>query len=168
MDEIGTATSTGRNHGTWNFATTAWEEHSYRTPAAHPQHTLKSERVTRAYLDGYIDRTTEHYIHEQGRTMSNRAALRRWMAAYAAAVSTTAPFETIRDAASLGEADKPGKATTIAYRAALEGLWMIEDVPAWLPTRNHLRRLASTPAHQLADPALDGLFQGVLVSGRRL
>ena len=129
----------------------------------------RSERVTRAYLDGYLDRTAERDIHQQGRTMRNRAALRRWMAAYAAAVSTTAAFETIRDAASPGEADKPAKTTTIAYRAALEGLWMIEDVPAWLPTRNHLRRLAAAPVHQLADPALaarllrvnaDALLQG--------
>ncbi len=114
----------------------------------------RSPRSTRAFLDGYVDRIAERHIHDQGRTVRNRAALRRWMAAYAAATSTTATFEKIRDAASPGEADKPTKATTIAYRAALEGLWVIEEVPAWLPVRNHLRRLASAPAHQLADPAL--------------
>ena len=114
----------------------------------------RSKRAVRAYLDSYIDRIAERHIHEHGRTVRNRAALRRWMAAYAAATSTAATFETIRDAAAPGEADKPTKATTIAYRAALEGLWVIEDVPAWLPTRNHLRRLASAPVHQLADPAL--------------
>lgn len=113
-----------------------------------------SARIVRAYLDSYIDRIAERHIHEFGRTVRNRAALRRWMAAYAAASSTAATFETIRDAAAAGEADKPTKATTIAYRAALEGLWLIEDVAAWLPTRNHLRRLASAPVHQLADPAL--------------
>ena len=114
----------------------------------------RSERAVRAYLDGYIDRIAERHVHEQGRTVRNRAALRRWMAAYAAATSTAASFETIRDAASPGEVDKPAKTTTVAYRAALEGLWVIEDVPAWLPTRNYLRRLASAPVHQLADPAL--------------
>ncbi len=114
----------------------------------------RSARAVRAYLDGYIDRIAERHVHEQGRVVRNRAALRRWMASYAAATSTAATFELIRDAASPGEADKPAKATAIAYRAALEGLWLIEDVPAWLPTRNHLRRLASAPVHQLADPAL--------------
>lgn len=114
----------------------------------------RSARSVRAYLDGYIDRIAERHIHEHGRTIRNRSTLRRWMAAYAAATSTAATFETIRDAASPGESHKPNKATTIAYRAALEGLWIIEDVPAWLPTRNHLRRLASAPVHQLADPAL--------------
>ncbi len=114
----------------------------------------RSERIVRSFLDGYLDRIAERHVHEQGRTVRSRAALRRWMAAYAAATSTSATFEKIRDAASPGEADKPTKATTIAYRAALEGLWMIEEVPAWLPVRNHLRRLASAPVHQMADPAL--------------
>ena len=114
----------------------------------------RSERAARAFLDGYLDRIAERHVHEQGRTVRNRAALRRWMAAYAAATSTTATFEKIRDAASPGEADKPTKATAIAYRAALEGLWVVEELPAWLPVRNHLRRLASAPVHQLADPAL--------------
>ena len=129
-----------------------------------------SARATRAYLDGYIDRIAERHVHEHGRTVRNRAALRRWMAAYAAATSTAATFETIRDAASPGEADKPTKATTIAYRAALEGLWVIEDVPAWLPTRNHLRRLGSAPVHQMADPALAARLlevnAGALLDGR--
>jgi len=129
----------------------------------------RSARAVRTYLEGYIDRIAERHVHEQGRAVRSRAALRRWMAAYAAATSTAATFELIRDAASPGEADKPTKATTIAYRAALEGLWIIEDVPAWLPTRNRLRRLASAPVHQLADPALaarllelnaDGLLDG--------
>ncbi|MDE0496850.1 MAG: DUF4143 domain-containing protein [Acidimicrobiaceae bacterium] len=127
-------------------------------------------RIVRAYLDSYIDRIAERHIREFGRAVRNRATLRRWMAAYAAATSTAAAFETIRDAAAPGEADKPTKATTIAYRAALEGLWLIDDVPAWLPTRNHLRRLASAPVHQLADPALAARLldasAGTLLDGR--
>ena len=46
---------------------------------------------------------------------------------------------------------------------------MIEEVPAWLPTRNRLRRLASAPVHQLADPALAARLLGAgaeaLISG---
>ena len=130
----------------------------------------RSGRATRAYLDGYLERITDQHVHEQGRTIRNRALLRRWMAAYAAATSTAAAFERIRDAASPGETAKPTKATTQAYRAALEGMWLIEPVPAWLPTRNRLRRLASAPVHQMVDPALaarlldmttDGLLAGL-------
>lgn len=103
-----------------------------------------------------------------GHRVRNRAALRRWLTAYAAAASTTASYETIRDAASPGRAGKPAKSTTIPYRTTLEKLWMIEEVPAWAPTRNRLRRLAASPVHQLADPALSarllGADTGALIS----
>jgi hypothetical protein len=96
----------------------------------------------RAQLDGYLERIVEHDFDELGRTVRNEGALRRWTTAYAAATSTTASFEAIRDAASGGDSNKPAKSTTLPYRAALEQLWVIEDVPAWLPARNHIRRLA--------------------------
>ncbi len=118
-------------------------------------------RVLRAQLDGYLDRIVEHDFPEAGLRIRNPAALRRWMAAYAAASSTTASYETIRDASSAGENDKPAKTTTGPYRTTLEQLWMIEEVPAWVPSRNHLRRLASAPVHQLADPALAARLLGV-------
>jgi predicted AAA+ superfamily ATPase len=38
---------------------------------------------------------------------------------------------------------------------------MIEEVPAWAPTRNRLRRLGASPVHQLADPALAARLLGV-------
>jgi len=127
-------------------------------------------RVLRAQLDGYLDRIVEHDFIEAGHRIRNPGALRRWMTAYAAASSTTASFETIRDASSAGEADKPAKTTTGPYRATLEQLWMIEEVPAWTPTRNRLRRLGSSPVHQLTDPALAARLLGVtadaLLDGR--
>ena len=120
-----------------------------------------SGRSLRSQLDGYLARIVGRDVNQQGRRVRDRAALRRWMTAYAAATSTTASFTMIRDAASAGDAGKPAKSTTIAYRAALEGLWMIEEVPAWFPTRNLLRRLAASPVHQLADPALAARLLGV-------
>ncbi len=111
-------------------------------------------RMLRSELDGYLDRIVERDFTEAGHRVRNPGALRRWLAAYAAASSTNASFEMIRDAASPGEHDKPAKSTTGPYRTTLEQLWMIEEVPAWVPTRNRLRRLALSPVHQLADPAL--------------
>ncbi len=119
------------------------------------------DRVRRGLLDGYIDQVLHHDIHQFGHTFRDGGSLRRWMTAYAAAVSTPASFEKIRDAASAGEADKPARTTTIPYRSALEGLRLIEEVPAWLPTLNRLRRLASAPVHQLVDPALAARLLGV-------
>ena len=120
-----------------------------------------SGRSLRAQLDGYIDRITERDFPELGITIRNPAALRRWLTAYAAASSTTASYETIRDAATSGHGERPSKTTVGPYRDALERLWIVDPVPAWAPTRNYLRRLSSPPKHQLADPALAARLLGV-------
>jgi uncharacterized protein len=128
-----------------------------------------SGRPLRAQLDGYLDRIIDRDFPELGHPIRNPAALRRWMTAYAAASSTTASFETIRDAATSGEGEKPAKTTTQPYRDVLERLWVVDPVPAWMPTRNRIRRLSSPPKHQLADPALAarllGLDADALLSG---
>lgn len=118
-------------------------------------------RPLRAQLDGYIDRIVEREFPQLGVNIRNPAALRRWLTAYAAASSTTASYEKIRDAASGGENEKPTKKTVSAYRDALERLWVLDPVPAWAPTRSHLRRLSSPPKHQLVDPALAARLLGV-------
>jgi hypothetical protein len=96
-------------------------------------------------------------------------ALERWMAAYAAATATTASYETIRDAATSGHGDKPAKTTTQPYRDVLQRLFIVDPVPAWLPTRNQLNRLSQPPKHHLADPALAvrllGLDADAMLSG---
>ncbi len=84
----------------------------------------------------------------------NQPALRRWMRAYASALSTTASYEKIRDAATAGNDEKPAKTTVLRYRDILERLWIIEPIPAWGPARNELAQLSLSPKHQLADPAL--------------
>ncbi|MHB8696363.1 MAG: ATP-binding protein, partial [Solirubrobacteraceae bacterium] len=114
-----------------------------------------------AQLDGYIARVTERDFPELGHNVRNSAALRRWMAAYAAASSTTATYETIRDAATGGQGEKPSRPTVGPYRDVLERLWIVDPVPAWAPTRNHLRRLGAAPKHQLVDPALAARLVGV-------
>ena len=119
------------------------------------------DRIRRGLLDGYIDQILNHDVHQFGHTFRDEGSLRRWITAYAAAVSTATSFEKIRDAASAGQDDRPARTTTIPYRSALEGLRLIEEVPAWLPTLNRLRRVASAPVHQLTDPALAARLLGV-------
>ena len=135
------------------------------TASGFPGIRTQGPRVRRGLLDGYIDRIIEHDIQGFGRTFRDRGRLRGWMTAYAAATSTTASFEKIRDAATPGENDKPARTTVGPYRAALENLWMIEPVPAWKPTRNRLRALGSAPVHQMADPALAARLVGIDVDG---
>ncbi len=129
-----------------------------------------TERAARAQLDGYLDRIIDREFPEMGHTLRNPANLRRWLSAFAAATATTASFDVIRDAATPGEEDKPARTTAMMYRDILERLWILDAVPAWLPTRNHLRRLGSAPKHHLVDPALAARLLGAdadaLVEGR--
>ncbi|HOX26890.1 MAG TPA: DUF4143 domain-containing protein [Candidatus Krumholzibacteria bacterium] len=128
-----------------------------------------SGRALRLQLDGYLRRVIDTDFQEQGVTVRRPEVLERWMAAYAAATATTASYESIRDAATSGHGDKPSKTTTQPYREILERLWIVDPVPAWLPSRNHLNRLAQPPKHHLVDPALAvrmlGLDADALLSG---
>jgi predicted AAA+ superfamily ATPase len=120
-----------------------------------------SGRALRAQLDGYLARVVDRDIRELGHRVRNPAALRRWMTAYAAASSTTASFERIRRAATPARGNAPAKTTVMPYRDALERLWILDPVPAWLPTRNRFTPLAQPQKHQLADPALAARLLGV-------
>src|SRR5215213_3807438 len=113
-----------------------------------------SGRALRAQLDGYLDRIVDRDFLEVGQRVRNPAGLRRWMAAYAAASSTTTSFEKIRGAASSGAGENVNRKAAAPYRDALERLWLLDPVPGWLPSRNHLKRLNAAEKHQLADPAL--------------
>lgn len=130
-------------------------------------------RALRTQLDGYLRRIVDRDFPELGHSIRNPAALERWMRAYAAASSTSTSFEKIRDAASAGHSEKPAKSTTIPYRDALERLWILDPVAAWLPSRNRVARLSAPPKHQFVDPALaarllrvnlDGLLKASAVS----
>ncbi len=118
-------------------------------------------RALRAQLDGYVARIVDHDFAELGRRIRNSAALLRWMTAYAAATSTTASFETIRAAATSGYGEKPAKTTAQPYVDILQRLWIVEPVPAWLPTRSRFAALGAPLKHQLADPALAARLLGV-------
>lgn len=125
----------------------------------------QSPRALRGHLDGYLRHIVDRDFAELGHNVRDPVGLRRWMGAYAAASSTTATFETIRDAATSGHGEKPAKSTTLPYRDALERLWVLDPVEAWLPTRNHISRLSSPPKHQLADPALAARLLGIDADG---
>ena len=119
------------------------------------------ERSRRLQLEGYVDRLVERDLPDDtGVAVRRPAALRRWVTAYAAASSTTASWETIRDAATAGESEKPARKTASGYRDALEHVWLLDDVPAWIPSGNRLRELGQASKHQLADPALAATLLG--------
>lgn len=105
-------------------------------------------------LKAYIDAVVQREFPEQGLAVRRPETLRGWLRAYAAATATTASYRTILEAATPAEADKPARSTTLAYRDVLDQLWLLDPLPAWLPQDNRFTRLASSPKHFLADPAL--------------
>jgi predicted AAA+ superfamily ATPase len=120
-----------------------------------------SGRAQRAALDGYLDRIVDADLPELGVEIRRPQTLRRWLQGYAAATATTTTYEKIRDAATAAETSKPAKTTTIPYRDGLERLWILDPLPPWAPTSNHLARLTAAPKHHLADPALAARLAGV-------
>ena len=120
-------------------------------------------------LDGYLARVIDREFPEQGLTLRRPETRLSWMRAYAAATSTTASFETIRDAATPGVGNKPSVTTTLPWRDILTRLWLLDPVAAWLPANNKLKELATADKHQLVDPALAARLLNItaqkLVSG---
>ncbi|MCP2263424.1 ATP-binding protein [Promicromonospora thailandica] len=112
-------------------------------------------------LDGYLTRIVEHDFSELGHVVRRPKVLEAWMTAYAAVTGTTATYEAILDAATQGIGDKPTRPTTAAYRDTLERLWILDEVPAWVGSRNRLASLTQTSKHFLADPALAARLLGV-------
>lgn len=92
-------------------------------------------RARRAQLDGYVQRVVQRDFPEQGLRVRRPDALRGWLTAYAAATATTASYNSILDAATAGEGNKPTKTTVIAYRDVLSQLWLVEPLPGWTPGR---------------------------------
>ncbi|MBK0332454.1 ATP-binding protein [Brachybacterium sp. MASK1Z-5] len=111
-------------------------------------------RAGRVLLDSYLLRIIDRDLPEVGLKVRRPGVLRRWIAAYAAASSSTTAYAKIMDATTGGDGTQPAKTTTIAYREHLTQLWVLDPVPAWEPVRISLGRLQQAPKHQLVDPAL--------------
>ena len=86
------------------------------------------------------------------------------MTAYTAATATCASYETIRDAAMSDQDDKPARTTNQPYRDVLERLFLLDPVPAWLPTRN---RIARAGAASETSPRRSGAGRQTARSGCR-
>ncbi len=123
-----------------------------------------SGKPLRSQLDRYLRRIVDRDFPELDHPVRNASALRRWMRAYAAATATTTSFEKIRDASTSGHETKPARSTVQPYRDVLERLFILDEVPGWKPSRNHIAELALPPKHHLADPSLAARLLGVTAS----
>jgi len=112
-------------------------------------------RVLRDQLDGYLRLIVEKdFRDELDQDVRRPDRLRRWMAAYAAASSTTTSAQTLRNTLRRSEGDAPSRQTALAWTEALKRLFVLEPVRPWRPARNPLRELGQAEKHQLVDPAL--------------
>jgi uncharacterized protein len=123
------------------------------------------DRARQLQLDSYVARIVERELPESGVNVRRPSALRAWLAAYAAATATNATYATILDAATPGEGDKPTRQTVAAYREHLQRIFVLDPVPAWIPTFAPLKRLTYTPKHHLVDPAIAAGLVGVDKAG---
>ncbi len=112
------------------------------------------DRARNAALDSYIGRIADHDLPEAGLAIRHPTTVLAWLRAYAAAVGTSASWEKIRGAAVIATDASPAKTTTLPYIELLTSLRILDPVPGWTPTLNHLRDLTASPKHYLADPAL--------------
>lgn len=116
--------------------------------------------VLRSELLSYVDRLMEYDLPEMGLNLRRPSSLRAWLVSYAAATATQTSWSRILDSATSGVDSKPSRGFAQVYLDALSNLRLLDPVPAWLPTRNHLQRLAQSPKHHLADPALAAALLG--------
>jgi len=123
------------------------------------------ERARAIQLDSYLSRIVETELPENGLRVRRPDALRAWLAAYAAATATDAAYSKILDAATAGIVDKPSRATVDNYREHLSRIFVLDPIPAWVPTFNPLKRLTLSPKHHLVDPALAARLVGVGSAG---
>lgn len=119
-----------------------------------------SQRAREASVDGYLARVIDREVPDLGIGLRRPAALRAWLAAYAAATSTTSTYATILAAATPGDGDQPVRKTAEAYRDLLTRIWLLDPLPGWIPVSAPLRRLQVAPKHHIADPGLAAALLG--------
>ncbi|WP_211229566.1 ATP-binding protein [Nakamurella lactea] len=122
-------------------------------------------RARQFQLDSYLRRIVERELPENGVTVRRPEALRAWIAAYAAATATDTAYTKLLDAATAGEQNKSSRATADAYREHLTRIFVLDPIPAWIPTFHPLKRLTRSPKHHLLDPALAARLVGVGKAG---
>lgn len=122
-------------------------------------------RALRFQLDSYLRNAVDRDVPEQGLNVRKPESMIAWLRAYASATATTASYTQILNAATPGHTDKPARGTAISYRDVLASLWLLDPVPAWMPSGSTMTRLGQTPKHHLADPALAARLLGVTRDG---
>lgn len=131
-----------------------------------PEIRLLSVESRKIAIESYFDNLLTHEFKQQGVSIRQPAVLLRWLRSFAAATATDAGYTEILDSSTGGEGHKPNMKTTIAYREALENLWVLDELMPWADGEDFFSGLKRSPKHFLADPALSvhllGLDENIL------
>ena len=112
-------------------------------------------------MESYFSNLLTHDFLQQGIRLRQPGILLRWLRSFAAATSTDAGYMEILDASTAGEGNKPSVKTVIAYREALENLWLLDELQPWVDGEEFISGLKRTPKHYLADPAFSAYLLGL-------
>ena len=110
-------------------------------------------------LRGYLDEISRTDVSRVDGISRNPAGVRRLLESLARNTASEASFTTLAadTAGENGEDADTGpvhRLTVASYVAALERLFVIEDLPAWKPHIMSRAQLRGTPMRHLADPSL--------------
>lgn len=127
------------------------------------------ERFRMIQLESYVDNLAQHDLVSAGFGFRNPGQFRRWFAAFAAVTGTTTSFTKIARAAVGERGSPPARETYERFATALYQLRVLEELDAWVPSKNPFSRLSTSPVRHLMDPALVppllGLSLDALIGG---
>jgi hypothetical protein len=103
-----------------------------------------SDKARRAWTDGYLDQLLTRDVSVL--TDRRPSQLRRYFEAVALNTAGVVEHKTLYDAAHID------RNTAVAYDSLLDGLFVVEQTPAWLT--NRLSRLVKTAKRYVLDPSL--------------
>jgi len=133
---------------------------------------LEEEKFRIKSIQSYVDNIIYHDLLEQEIVVRKPQSIKAWLMAYAAAVATNASATTIAGAAFADSIGAVSPKTVALYKEMLQGMGIIEQVPAWLHFGLAFSNLGKTSKHFLVDPALAVSLLNVtkqnILQGRRL
>lgn len=104
------------------------------------------------FVTDYLDELAHTEVSSLDGVRRDPVGVTRLLVSLGRNVSTQAATSTL--AADTGGDQPIDRRTAAAYLAALERLFVVEDVPAWAPRLRSRSRLRGMPKRQLVDPSL--------------
>ncbi len=113
-----------------------------------------SERVALRHAVDYVEAIINADISSVDKIERNPARVRALMRSLAKNISTTASLKTIRDDIAQGDDESSSEKTISQYLAALDRIFVTENLPAWNPALRSKTAIRTSPKRQFIDPSI--------------